>query len=94
MDIFALRNHVVDDYRHYVESFLRIRDDQIAGFVHEQLDAGALWPDVLLQLNPAYEANETLDELARQDIVLAQTAQFFRSGGCPPHSLPAPAGSH
>jgi ATP-dependent helicase YprA (DUF1998 family) len=83
MDVFALRDRVVDDYRDYVDSFLRIRDDQIDRFVHERLDRGALWPDALLQLNPSYEPAGTLDELAAGGLVLDQTVQFFRPGGSP-----------
>jgi len=43
------------DYKNYIEGFVRIRDKRIDGFVHEQFASGALWPDPILQLNPAYE---------------------------------------
>ncbi|HWR59699.1 MAG TPA: hypothetical protein VN328_12505 [Thermodesulfovibrionales bacterium] len=29
MNIFNLRDHVIDDYHQYVESFLNIREEQI-----------------------------------------------------------------
>ena len=55
MDVFVLREKVVSDYRQYIGSFVRIRDDRIDGFVQEELNKGALWPEAILQLNPAYE---------------------------------------
>lgn len=81
MDVFALREKVVADYRHYIESFVRINDERISSFVHEQFESGALWPDAILQLNPAYEPGPTLDELAAQGGILKSTASFFRGQG-------------
>src|ERR1039458_8057309 len=78
MDVFALREKVVSDYRHYIESFVRINDERIDSFVKEQFETGALWPDPILQLNPAYEPGPTLDELAAQGVIAAGTARFFR----------------
>ena len=66
MDVFALREKVVSDYRHYIESFVRINDEDIAEFVEKKFNEGVLWPDAILQLNPAYQPGSTLDELAAQ----------------------------
>ena len=78
MDVFALREKVVSDYKQYIESFVRIRDERIDGFVQEELKKGALWPEAILQLNPAYEPGPTLDQLAAQGVILPATARFFR----------------
>ncbi len=78
MDVFGLRNTVVDQYAEYVKSFIRIRDDRIAAYVEERLAAGALWPDALLQLNPAYAPGPTVDDLAAQGVVRPETARLFR----------------
>ncbi len=53
MDVFALRERVVNDYKSYIESFVRIRDKRINDVVQEQFSSGMLWPDPILQLNPA-----------------------------------------
>lgn len=87
MDVFALREKVVSDYRHYIESFVRITDERINGFVEEQFESGALWPDAILQLNPAYEPGPTLDELAATGGILKSTADFFRGPGGKPLRL-------
>lgn len=77
MDVFALRDQVVKEYRQYFESFINILDDRVRGFVQECLDAGEMWPDAVLQLNPAYEAGCTLEELAAQGVITPETARFF-----------------
>jgi hypothetical protein len=55
MNIFNLRDQVINDYHQYVESFLNIQDDRIREFVSQELSSGILWPDPLIQLNPSYE---------------------------------------
>jgi len=87
MDVFALREKVVSDYRHYIESFVRINDEGIADFVEKKFNEGVLWPDAILQLNPAYEPGSTLDELAAQGGILKSTADFFRGQGGKPLRL-------
>jgi superfamily II DNA/RNA helicase len=76
-DVFNLREHVVGEYRDYVESFIRILDPAIDEFVRKQLDGGELWPDAVLQLNPAYEPVGTLQELASAGTITRETARFF-----------------
>jgi ATP-dependent helicase YprA (DUF1998 family) len=78
MDVFALRDKVVADYRGYIESFVRIRDERLADFVDEVFERGDLWPEAILQLNPAYQPGPTVDELAAQGVLLPATAAFFR----------------
>lgn len=76
-DVFGLRDHVVREYREYVESFIHIRDPRIEHFVQDMLARGELWPDAVLQLNPAYEAAATLAELAARAVIGQDTARFF-----------------
>ena len=55
MDVFKLRESVVNEYKDYVESFVRIYDERVDDFVHKRLAEGELWPEAVLQLNPAFE---------------------------------------
>jgi ATP-dependent helicase YprA (DUF1998 family) len=76
-DVFGLRDHVVREYREYVESFIHIRDQRIERFVQDMLASGELWPDAVLQLNPAYEPARTLANLAADGVIGRETARFF-----------------
>ena len=76
-DVFGLRDRVVGEYRDYVESFVHVRDPRVNDYVRTMLDSGELWPDAVLQLNPAYESAETLGELADKGVIAADTARFF-----------------
>ena len=63
MEVFALRDRLVGDYESYVGSFIKIKDARIEDEVMRSLDEGLLWPDPLIQLNPSFEAGESIDEL-------------------------------
>ena len=77
MDVFALRDAVVSEYRDYFESFVNVLDERLKGFVQERLAAGDMWPEAVLQLNPAYEPGATLGELAARGLITPETARFF-----------------
>ena len=79
MNAFSLRDRVVQDYADYVRSFLKIRDPLIEAFVSQISAAGVLWPDALVQLNPAYEHAATVRELARQGRLDPLVAQIFQA---------------
>ena len=66
LDVFRLRESVVSEYRDYVQSFVRVLDDRIDEFISSRLAEGELWPAAELQLNPAFEMDRTLRELAEQ----------------------------
>ena len=80
MDVFALRERLVKDYREYSTSFLSIADDRISQYVDESLDEGLLWPDPLIQLNPAFERGATIDELCAAGTLHDECARVFRLG--------------
>jgi ATP-dependent helicase YprA (DUF1998 family) len=80
MDVFALRDHLISDYTSYIQSFIRIRDPHISLFVAEQISTGLLWPDALIQLNPAFEPGEWIEELTTQGILHEKCNAIFRSG--------------
>ena len=52
MDVFDLRDRLVADYASYTRSFIKIEDPRISARVESDLNAGAFWPEPLLQLNP------------------------------------------
>ena len=83
LDIFQLRDEVIQDYRTYIESFLRIRDTRVKTFVSEQLDQGKLWTNPLLQLNPSYKPGATVTELVDRGVFHPDCAQYFTRNGQP-----------
>ncbi len=63
MDVFDLRDRLVADYASYTRSFIKIADARISAKVESELNAGAFWPEPLLQLNPTFLPGGTIDDL-------------------------------
>ena len=77
MHIFDFRNVLIGDYASYIKSFIQIRDPQINDFVQQKLEAGVLWPEPLIQLNPLFARGESIDELVAQGILHRECARIF-----------------
>ncbi|MCO5166641.1 MAG: DEAD/DEAH box helicase [Planctomycetes bacterium] len=78
MDVFVLRNQVIEDYSQYVRSFITIRDPRVSAVVERELRGGALWPEPLLQLNPAFEPGESLEDLVASGALHPECRRIFR----------------
>jgi ATP-dependent helicase YprA (DUF1998 family)/very-short-patch-repair endonuclease len=80
MNVFELQKRLISDYSDYIRSFIHIKDDRIREKVDAELKAGLLWPDPLIQLNPSFEAGETVDELVDKKILHSECSKIFRKG--------------
>ena len=80
MDVFDLRNRLVNDYGSYTRSFIKIADPEINNFVETALKKGAFWPEPLLQLNPTFKPGGTIDELVDAQILHLECKKIFRIG--------------
>ena len=78
MDIFHLRDRVIDEYSQYTQSFLTILDPDIQSFVTTKLQSGSLWPDALIQLSPSYQQGGTVEDLVQAQKIHALCGQIFR----------------
>ncbi|MBK6465349.1 MAG: DEAD/DEAH box helicase [Myxococcales bacterium] len=77
MNVFRLRRQLVEDYAQYIRSFIRIADPRINEHVDHALQAGVLWPEPLLQVSPAYELGEGLDELVSRGELHPEALRIF-----------------
>ncbi len=78
MDVFALRDRLIDDYSDYVHSFIEIRDPRIRAEVERELEGGRLWPEPLIQLNPAFETGGSVDDLVDEGLLHAECRRIFQ----------------
>ncbi|CAN5209311.1 DEAD/DEAH box helicase [soil metagenome] len=80
MNVFELRERLVADYADYTQSFLQFRDPKVETLVKAELDAGLLWPEPLIQLNPSYEAGGLIDDLVDRGLLHSACSGIFRRG--------------
>lgn len=89
MNVFELHRNVVADYEKYIRSFIRISDPKIAEVVDAELSRGKLWPEPLLQFNPAFESAGKVSDLAADGTVHGQVADIFKGYSLYQHQLAA-----
>mgnify|MGYP000919100567 CR=1 FL=1 len=78
MNVFDLRNSLIQDYSSYISSFIRIRDSKIKDYVDQSIEQGLLWPDPLIQLNPTFEPGESIDALCDEGVLHKECKRIFR----------------
>ena len=78
MNVFELRDQLITDYSSFITSFIKIRDSRMADYVGSELQAGVLWPEPLVQLNPCFEAGDETEELIEQKILHEECADVFK----------------
>ena len=89
MNVFDLRDCVVADYASYIKSFINIADPEISKTVHSALSDGKLWPDPLLQFNPAYEQVGSVESIAQAGILHSAMPSIFKGYSIYRHQLEA-----
>ena len=78
MDVFELRTGLIDTYRDYATSFMRIRDDRIRTCVEEALDSGRLWPHPRVGMNPAFEPGGAIEDFVGDGVLHRGASSIFR----------------
>ncbi len=78
MNVFDLRDRLVGDYASYTASFIKIADPRISAKVDSALEAGAFWPEPMLQLNPTFLPGGTVEDLVAQGALHQECARIFR----------------
>ena len=78
MNIFDTHKKIVDDYSDYIKSFIHISDPEIKLKVEESLSQGLLWPQPLLQFNPAYEMAGSIEEVIDSGLLHNDFQHIFK----------------
>jgi ATP-dependent helicase YprA (DUF1998 family) len=78
MDIFRVRDLLIDDYREFTGSFVEILDPRIRQHVDERMARGYQWPDPWLSLNPNFASGGTISELVSAHLLQPECERIFR----------------
>lgn len=77
MNIFQIHRAIVDEYKSYIESFINIRKQNIKDAVFNALEEGKLWPNPLIQFNPAYKKGEQVEKLIAERTLHPSIGDIF-----------------
>ena len=80
MDVFEIHRQLIADYRAFTEGAAVIRDERIAQFVQDDLDAKSQWPDPWLSLNPFFASGRSVTDLVAEGVLHAECGRIFQAG--------------
>src|ERR1700690_720109 len=78
MDVFRVRDRLIDDYRDYTGSSVDIHDKNIREHVDERMAGGYQWPDPWLSLNPNFASGGTVTDLIAEGLLQPECEGSFR----------------
>lgn len=79
IDIFHIHQKIMDDYRHFVRSFIHISDPSIRAVVEDEINRGKFWPEPLIQFNPSFELGESAQSLCDRGLLHPHIASVFKN---------------
>nr|NLI49285.1 DEAD/DEAH box helicase [Propionibacterium sp.] len=78
MDVFRVRDKVIDDYRSFTTASIDIKDARLKEHYQRELDGDRQWPEPWISLNPAFETGGRIDELVREGLLHPECDRIFR----------------
>jgi superfamily II DNA/RNA helicase len=78
VDVFHVRDRLIEDYREFTGSFVDIHDKVIKQHVDERMANGYQWPDPWLSLNPSFASGGTISDLIAQGLLQSRAKDIFR----------------
>lgn len=83
LDIFALRDSVIAEYKHFATSFTTIHAPDIKEQVEAIYAEERYWPEPLIQINPSYKRSTDIKSLVAQGALDPRCADIFQVKGTP-----------
>ena len=83
LDVFALRDHVVGEYKRFATSFTTIHAPDIREQVEGIYARDRYWPEPLIQINPSYKRSTDVGALVASGVLDPGCADIFRAKGEP-----------
>lgn len=77
-NVFDFRKRLIDEYAKFSTSFAKPSADDIVARLKEEYESGRYWREPLIQINPNYEKDKTVDELAAAGVLTAECAAIFQ----------------
>ena len=83
LDVFSLRNHVVEEYKQFATSFTTIHAPDVREQVEAIYSKDRYWPEPLVQINPSYRRTTDVAKLADDGTLDRRCREIFQAKGKP-----------
>jgi ATP-dependent helicase YprA (DUF1998 family) len=94
LNVFDFRDTLIDEYRTFSRSFVRIEASDIRNEVERQYAEGRYWPEPLIQINPNYQRKGTVQQLAAEGLLHKACGEIFQIGKPEGQALPLQLYAH
>lgn len=89
MDALSLHSNILSGYEDYIRSFIDIHDDDIRTEVEKALQTRKLWPEPLIQFNPSFEKNGSIEALVSDGTLHEEVGKVFKGFSLYSHQIEA-----
>ena len=79
-NVFDFRNRLINEYSSFSRSFSKVSAQDILSKVEQEYDRGRYWPEPLIQINPNYKRQSTVQQLAHEGMLHASCSHIFQTG--------------
>ena len=79
LNVFALRDSVVEEYKRFATSFTTIHAPDIREQVEKIYAGNRYWPEPLIQINPSYKSSTDVGTLVADGVLNAGCGDIFRA---------------
>jgi Lhr-like helicase len=79
-NVFTFRDRLIKDYSNFSRSFTRISSADILRIIEQEYAAERYWPEPLIQINPNYQREGTVQQLAVDGVLHRACADIFQTG--------------
>ncbi len=83
MDVFNLRDTVINEYKDFATSFTKIYSSDIKTQVDAIYAQNRFWPEPLIQVNPNYKRTTSIDEMVAKKVLHPLCEKIFVANGKP-----------
>lgn len=83
LDVFALRDSIIDEYKRFATSFTTIQAPDIREQVEAIYARERYWPEPLIQINPNYMRSTSISALVEDGTLDPKCAEIFQARGQP-----------
>jgi len=70
LDVFNIHKDIISEYKHFVNSFINIKDEKIKQEIGNKINDGSYWPEPLIHFNPSFEPGESVKSLCAKGVLL------------------------
>ncbi len=79
-NVFEFRDHLIGEYSSFSRSFSKVAAQDLQAKVESEYDRGRYWPEPLIQINPNYKRQSTVQQLAHEGVLHPDCGRLFRTG--------------